>query len=325
MALLSSCYVMPPLTKTETKRITTPYGPEDILVDSFHTPYRLLASCSARRPTEPDTSAIISVNPANDEVKALPRIHEPEWLNFNPHGFDLCKVGEKQFLFVISHDDQIRHCSYVVKYELQHDSLFFINAFIDPLIISPNAIRALPDGSFFFGNDAGKRNSKLDLIFARRRGSMIYGDGNGHFQLAAAHLAYANGIQVDEKHLYVATTRQNKVFVYDRIGAELRNRSTLATTRAFDNLRWATDGTLLAPAHIRIFRFAKHFSHPELPSPSIIYKVDTSKLNVAMKKIAIAFADDGRQISTCSTAVQLGGYYYLGQVFEPFVLKVSVK
>jgi hypothetical protein len=64
-----------------------------------------------------------------------------------------------------------------VQYELKNDSLYFLNNFISGLIVSPNDVCAMPDGTFYVTNDS-KHTAGLALLFEKlfrtRSSTIVY-------------------------------------------------------------------------------------------------------------------------------------------------------
>jgi len=315
---LAGCSVIPPLSHYPAKKIVTGYGPEDFVLDTSAGYKRLLVSCNARRPGQPHLGEIYEVNLQSELSLPLKRTGDPDSLELNPHGISISKTGDATFLYVISHNDKKKR-HFIVKYQVLPASLKFEAIYSHPLLVSPNALNANPDGSFWVSNDAGKRGNKMEMLFGLKRSKVVFFDGKGKWSIAADKLAFGNGIVNLGKTAFVATTRQNKLFEYTiNPNGKLTNRKTIAKITGQDNLRF--DGnSLLVAVHLRPMAFVRHAYHAEKKSPTVIYRI-----NLKDYKKTLVYSDDGTQIIAGSTGLIVDGYLYIAQIFEPFILKVKL-
>lgn len=324
LCVLSSCAVLPKNTHNSAYRIPTGAGPEDLVLDTFTVEGRLIISCNAHRLREeaPQGDIYMLDLEADSLVSAvLPRLEEPEGLDFHPHGIYLTpdERNEHYYLFVISHNDKEKKHS-VIKYELLEDALVFQQEYQNPLITSPNSVAALPDGSFYITNDLGKRGSTWQALMKMKTGSIVYCTADGQCATAANKLGYANGLLLQDKHyLYTTTTRQGKVFRYVlEYNGNLLDRQKVGKMNGGDNIRF-DDDDLIGTAHVRILKFAKHFKKAHKKAPSVVYRI-----NPETQERTVLYANDGEQISAASTAVVYKNHLYIGQVFESYIVQVPL-
>ena len=329
------------------QQLTVGAGPEDLVLDTFLTEPRLLISCDARRPSEPQSSGIWSLNLASSITVELPRYGEPESLVFHPHGIDLVRQplpidvaapGDGALrpsqeeavplLYVISHDDD-RDVHSVLVYQVFADHLQYLRSWTDPLLNSPNALTVLDDGTLLVTNDSGKRGNRFEALFKRKKSTVVaWNARQNRWWVAAERLAYANGIVCRGNEVYVATTRQSRIFSYRWDGEQLRDQRELARIPGADNLRW--DGNdLLVAGHPSILAFVRHAGSAKKKSPVQVWRIATAPaaqpapaaLSAAPERI---YANDGSAISGAATALIWSGKLYLSQVFDPFVLVVEL-
>lgn len=317
--VFAGCASIPENTIMPYKKIITGKGPEDLEIDSSAGFPRLLVSCNARRKNDAYFGEIVAVNLLNDTARILTRIGEPKDLNFNPHGISITNDGKQAYLYAISHDDK-NNKHYVVKYLIGKDSLIFIRAYTNALLVSPNAVAANNNGSFWVGNDCGKRGNKMEYIFKIKKSNVLYCDGKENWKIAADKLAFANGIVIKDSIVYLATTTQNTLFRYIvKPDGTLTKREIIVKIKGQDNLRfWGNE--LLLPVHLRSFAFIKHATNEKKKSPTVVYLIDPIK-----KTKKIIYSDDGRIISAGSTALVYGKYLYIAQIFDDFILKAELK
>lgn len=331
LAALAGCVALPKDTHSQYEKIPTGAGPEDLALDLLGSDSaRLLISCNDHRLSGKNKDKrtpngnIYSLVLDRAELRAepMPRVGEPEGLDFHPHGIYLCpdSIGSKQYLYVVSHDKP-GNKDFVYKYEVGSQALHFVRAYQSPLIYAPNSVAALPDGSFYIGNDKGKGKGGgglFELLFRLRRSDIVYCDAQGNCVRVANKIAYANGLYIQDNHyLYLAATRHNRLFRYTIAhDGNLLDRQTVAKVVGGDNVRMDAEGNLYVAAHLRDLAFLAHYNKPENRSPSVLYRIapDGSKTPV--------YAGRGEQISAAATGLPYGDYYYIGQVFEPFIIRV---
>lgn len=300
-----------------TKEIKTVDGPEDLLWDNLSGRNRLLVSCDERRPDSPPKSEIVAVDLMTDEVEILSRENEPISLKFNPHGFYLISKDDKDWLYIINHYKDGSNINSVLVYEVFSDKLVFNKEYKDKLMISPNEICVLSDGSFYFSNDKGGENLILENLFNKFGGSLIYCSENGLCSYADKNLAFPNGLEYRDGMLYLATTRNNALFRYNVAkDGMLSNKTKINNINGMDNLRWSNEELTVA-VHPDELAFVAHSLNSNSKSPTHVYLI-----NPKSGKSRLIFKDNGRKISGGSTAIVINNILYIAQVYEDFILKV---
>ncbi len=305
----------------ETKRILTGPGPEDFVVDTFTTAPRLIVSCNERRENRPQYGEIIAIDLELERPMVLPRLNEPQGFLFNPHGIDLIHKMGKTFLLVVNHQDEISpHDHQIVIYEVNENFITFQDILkTNKLLVSPNDIATRSDGLIWVSNDASKRNARLEVILSLRK-SFILGIKSGENFVAVNKLAFPNGVLLTDSVAYFTTTRQNKVFMamLDNQGKAIK-KIVIAKIKGGDNLMQA-NGKLYTTSHSKPLKFVKHMKNPDKKSPTGVFEIDP----VAQTTRQI-YHSNGEEISAGSTALVLGDYLYISQVFDAFILKVKIK
>jgi hypothetical protein len=296
------------------KQIKTGPGPEDIVLDAGNN--RMLVSCNERRSGMPHVGEIYAIDLTTDEATILPRNNFPN-IPFNPHGFDMQTVNGINYLYVIDHFNDSSATTAIVQFKINASNLEFVRAYTDSLLISPNDLTVMPNGSFYFSNDKNSRNI-LDLLTDPRNGSVGYCDGNSIWKKVDSHLSYPNGLYNENNKLYLATSRNTALYTYDvQPDGSLQNKFTLSTINGIDNIT-ANGNELIAAVHPDLIKFALLSLLPENLSPSRTYSI-----NKQTGEARMIFDDDGSTITGSSTAVVHGSSLYLGQVFGEFVLKIE--
>lgn len=308
---LGGCVALPKEHQQIDKVIRIGYGPEDAVLNTYRNDgvTHILLSCNSRRKNEPDYAEINDYNPTNQTMSPIKRI-EPDFVHFNPHGIDLVKVKDSIILLVVNHYHQQKQNS-ILRYLYRSDTLFFINQIIDPLITSPNAVTGFSDGTLLISNDSKKTNSFDEVVLKVRKAHIVYWNGSQCSLATDEKFCYTNGITNRDGKVYLASTRQNKVWQFDYAAGKISNKEILASAVGADNLRFSGN-SLLVVCHLRPIAFLKHMNDSSKLSPTTVYSID-----LKTKERSVAYYDSGAQLSAGSTALVLNDTLYVVGVFDP--------
>lgn len=315
LALLVGCTAIPKAPLTGGTRIPVGPGTEDIVLDDFGDRPRLLISCEDRRHGDSAYfSAIVSYDLQSGQVDTLSRRECPADMRFGPHGLDLVQVGDRLHLYVVCHDERARK-HWVACFQVVGDELYWIRNYESPLLTSPNAVTALPDGSLYVTNDHQVRGSFKETFLRQKIAKIIHFNYDGKAQVAYDGLAYGNGITQRNGYVYAAATRGDAVFRLKMMpDGTLTEPTAIAKLKGPDNLRWDGDDLLVA-AHLRSFAFLRHAKDARKHSPSVIYRIKPGQ----MKPVPI-YAEKGEGISAAATGLAYKGRLYIGGVFDGWIL-----
>ncbi|MBW1710043.1 MAG: SMP-30/gluconolactonase/LRE family protein [Deltaproteobacteria bacterium] len=315
--LLTACGSLPTGQEYRCEPISSIPGPEDIVIDKWNNPPRLLVSSTDRR--NPDNPGqIYAVDLKTSGVKPLPRQGEMNGLSFHPHGLDIIQdQNGRVLLYVITHRREGQGAKHaVLVYAVEPDRLVLKKILEDPLLISPNDLAGQPDGGIYVSNDRSAKGGMLELALKLKRSTIVYYDGFGTWSIAAERLAMANGLAIAGGKLFVAATREDAIFSFIiQPGGTLSNKRLFASVKGPDNF-FVSGNNLLVGAHLNTLALMRHSGNPEKKAPSVIYQIylssgDTQPL----------FTDDGTKISGASVGVLYGDILYIGQIFDDFILK----
>jgi hypothetical protein len=292
--------------------LSSGYGPEDIVLDSIHTPPRLLVSCASRRSEYPVYGEIESIDPVSGSRLVLSRIGEPKGFAFRPHGISLVLSGEFQYLYVISHDDQNgKHP--IVQYQVDGNNLVLVRILETKLLVSPNALQAYPDGSLLVCNDAGTRNSMKEKILGQKLGNILFYDGRGNWSIVAAKLAMPAGLTGMGDQVFVSAALENTLFSFRLVDGQLSERKQVCRIKGPDNIR-IHNNKLIVTSHSKPIKFILHTRKKSQISPSLVLSIDPKT-----GKSEQLFYDKGNLISAASVALIFNNQLVIGQIFEPFI------
>ena len=301
------------IEKTYTQ-IVTAGGPEDIVLDSNNN--RILVSCDERRVGFLPHGEIQQIDIATSLVTTFTIVNLPS-IPFHPHGFDLQTVNGISYLYVINHYKDAAYTNSIIQFKVNQDNLEFIKEYKHRLLISPNDLTVLSNGSFYYSNDKNSSNL-LEILTNPTGGSVGFCDGNNTWKKVDSLLSFPNGLYNEANKLYVSTSRNYALFTYDiQTDGSLQNKSKLSGINGMDNIS-SNGNNLIISVHPDEIKFALLSYFPNTLSPSYTYAID--KQTGAAKLI---FSDDGSMISGSSTGVVINNDLYLAQVFDGFVLKIS--
>jgi len=317
IAAFTQCRQIPASPGPATERISVGPGPEDMVSDTLKGEIRLLVSCSSRRDSQESYGEVVAYYPGTGVMRSMIRMEEPPGIVFRPHGIYL--DGER--LYVISHEEE-PHDHPVLIYEVHGDALLFQEMIRSPMLHSPNALVTGPQKEIYVVNDSGKRGSILEKALRLKRANVIRLDkapgGTWSAREVAGNLGYPAGINRIGNRLYVGDAVLHRIHVYTISEQGLEPFSEIRDVKGVDNLR-IHNGQLLAPGHVKPFKFIGHVNNPEKHSPVEVFLIDPQTGGCTT-----LYANDGSIISAASSAIILGGSLYICQVFEPYLLRVTL-
>lgn len=312
--------------KKESETLLTPEkifigrGPEDIVLDIQNGTTRILASCNERVKNKPPFSEIVALNLETNQRTLLTRKSEPAFLKFNPHGFYLQIVNGKKLLYIVNHYKDDSKINSILVYELNGDEMTFKKEVRSDLMLSPNEVCALPNGSFYFTNDMGSDDLIYEQLFNKSGGSVVYCDTDGNCRYAEEKLAFPNGLEYKNQQLFLATTRNYGLFQYDILDdGTLTNKTKISSINGMDNIRWNNEN-LTVSVHPDEIAFVKHSTDEKFHSPSWTYLID-----IQNKTAKLLYKNGGYDISGGSTSIEVNGYLYISQVYGNYLLKVKLE
>ncbi len=313
-------------SKSNLYRIHTGPGPEDLVIDYWSGSPRLLVSCAERR-SEQIYGGIYAIDPLTKSTKQLRMSELP--VPFWPHGIDIQEIDGQVYLYAINHHEEEggswKH--EVLIFQVQDDFLELKELHTDASMRAPNDIHVLEDGSYYFSNWLGKQTEWQIIsagLFRRKSGSIGYYDKKSNsFSIVIERLRMPNGVVEADGHLYTALTTGNKVLKYKLENGQnpvLDKSCRFGKMIGGDNFFKDELGNLYLTCHTKPFRFFRHARDPRVESPWSIYKL--SPESCTEEEI---FTEIGSNMSGGTVAVRWKDHFYVGQVFEGFVLEVPVE
>ena len=301
-------------------------GPEDFAIDEMNGSPRLLVSSQERRLRDAKgemrySGAIFAVDlkGAKSLVPYKLGFRNRDDYPFHPHGIYLQKRGSSSFLYVINHALTTQHS--IEKYRVGRMELYFLERYRSELLVHPNDLVVSRQGDLYVTNDHLSSGFWAFVGDALRLGNSNVVHRNpqtGRWSLAASGINFANGVELDDKHLYVAALLEKSIHVYRRDPRSGRTGDLLREIEVgsgVDNLMWERPGVLITAAHPALFAFLDHVDSSENHSPSEIYRIELSR-----ERVQRIYADDGTQIDAASTGQIFRGRLYISGVFDPEIL-----
>lgn len=296
------------------------FGPEDFVFLEDKKIF-LISSHNRRNPELP--GEIFSYDLSSGSLRKVERLNEPDGISFRPHGIDFFNGH----IYAILHGADLRTTSWhaVAVYEWDGNNLIFKKLMQNERLSSPNDIAVYSDGIFFITNDSKNRGSFWELFFTLslgiKKGSVVACDINkDDCVYVQEDLGFPNGICVYKSQLFVSATLEDKIYRFDiKDDLSLSGKSSVAKVQGPDNLI-LFNNKLYVASHPSLWKFLRHSNSSDNISPSIGYEIDLESYDTKL-----IFSDEGSRISASSVILNVGGDLYIGQVFEPFLLRCETQ
>ena len=236
---------------------------------------------------------------------------------FYPHGISLYRVNQRKCrIFAVNHVDDDHT---IEVFDLIEGRLTHIARLRSDEMISPNDVVAIDEKRFYFTNDHGYLKGigrigeeYLGLPF----GNVVYFDGQS-FDVVADHIAYANGIIIDEERnlVYVASVRHFLVKVYQQIDkGGLVWIEDIDCGTGVDNISLSEMGRLWIGCHPSLLTYKSYSTGQRQFSPSEIISLDYK--GPGNFSITCEYVNDGSEMSASTVACPYGPYLFVGNVMD---------
>lgn len=352
--VLSSCAVYSPFGKDDIKVAETAlacvqvaaesdddfFGPEDIEAEVVDGKDRIYISASRRRGGYPRSGAIFIYDPAG-ETQPSPMVIKglPEG-GFAPHGISLFRTGGVTLLFAINHGAAKADTrDHVEIFRVENDHLVWVERIPDTEGTvrrheGLNDLVAVGPKSFYATMTGSAVQQSVAALFGASSGSVIYfGEGGYKADAAGGGLAFPNGIvariaEGQNSTVYVATSGTGSVLTYREMAPGTLKKveaGEISLRTSLDNLNRDGDGALLVGAHPNMLRFVAHAIAGRWRSPSQVLRIPLDRNGLPDRSgIAELYGNDGMGISASSVGTAVRGNLFIGQVFEPFILRCNL-
>ncbi len=235
---------------------------------------------------------------------------------FAPHGISMYRSGELYYITAINHTTS---GEFIEKFRLSKGVLTPIETYSDALMISPNDLVMINENQFYFTNDhkylSGFKKF-LEEYAGLKGGNVVFYDGK-QFKIAAAKIAYANGINysLTKDELYVSSPRNFQIYVFDAsTHGTLASKGIIKCGTGIDNLELDEEGNLWTGAHPNLLRFKAYSTNKRETAPSEILKINYR--SVEDYDIECLYLEDGSSMSGSSVAAPFGDKVLLGNVMD---------
>lgn len=305
------------IDKTQCRKVPTGPGPHSLLM--LPGEERLLVSSHDRRHFERHGD-IYEHLPGSGTMRKLPRLREPDSLAFRPHNMAVRQSGEDTLLYLINHDDDtpnsIQHS--VVVYAITADGLEFRQQLRHPLLSSPNHIALAPDGDIYISNDRRNGRSTMELALRQKKATIVHHRQGKGWRIVAEGLSFPNGVHAEQDRVLVSKTFGSAVLAYQRNGdGSLGKPRTVISLPLLDGIFPSLSRSVhYTISHASLFDFLQHKRNGRHASAATIHAV-----NADTGASSVIFSDDGLLISGLSAVIETRNAFFLGQSFEPFLLR----
>lgn len=294
--------------------VVVPPGPEDVVLLNPVGRDALLVSCDDRRSPFQHSGSLVEVDVVTNDVRVL---HRPdETSSFHPQGLAL---GED--LYVINHP--AKGLSEVLRFGFMDDGTLSPKgvvgekSFVRCCPSLANDLVVLPDGDLLLTSSSllcGTKDGILRYDRAADHWSMFDGNPPGRFP---------NGIHVHREHVYVSFSMSKDVYRYRWRGPDPVSSVELVATGVhggdnFGGILGSKDRFLLSSHRSNIAFGIHRFIRPFCATNSF-WEFDVTKKS----KRRVVLEDGGRfPVSSASVAVRTRDSLWIGQVFEPCLLRI---
>ncbi len=303
------------------RNIESPQGPEDIEYDRRN---GLLFVSASPRPHDNGEIGGIYVLDIAAGSNSLKLVSEGLPFRFLPHGISVYSRNNIVRVFAINHAG----LGSVEVFDWANGVLKHLKTIEDQSLLNiHNDLVADGPMSFYVTIEQGSKGKFLRAIETYSRlafGKVLYYDGE-KFSRAASGLHMANGILIhpDGRHLLVSQMLGLTISVYNILspGALVKSHE-IRLEMGPDNLSMAEDGALWVAGHPNLFKIKSHMEDHQKLAPTQVVRITSPLENPTQE---IIFSDTGAKISGASTAVPVGGRFYLGSIFTAQFLECTLK
>lgn len=258
---------------------------------------------------------------------SLKNLTEDFKIPFAPHGISIYKTSYGYKVIAINHTPTGHQLEV---FKLIGNSLIHEKTISDPALISPNDVVMVDENNFYVTNDHGYTagiGKFAEEYLGLSVSNVVYFDGE-KFSTVADGIAYANGINYDEKRklIYVASPRKFTVKVYSQLhDGTLEFIEDIACGTGVDNIELDEEGVLYVGAHPNLLHFKAYATGSKETSPSEIITIHyTGKGDYTVESI---YTNDGSAMSASTVAASFGNNVLMGNVMDSkmLILRKEVK
>jgi sugar lactone lactonase YvrE len=309
-------------------------GPEDF--EYLLQEKGLVVSSLDRRAPEHSTGGLYWI-----DLTKLPeeQVTEPIVTNypadFKPHGLSFQPTEEGGRLFVISHPERGEwpHMIEIFSLTSSADGTHewkHIQTLTDELLISPNDLVALPDGSLFISNDfqdlgGGIAGLFVDTLLKRKRAPLVYYDGTEFTDLDANVISSAGITAVkegDREFLYrdmMEKGAQKLEIHWDQPGKpRVELVETIHLNSGADNFTVDEEGAVYVATHHSYGLLLDHADDENALSPTQIFKI------LPNGESTLIYANQGEEISAGSVGAVVENRLFIGQIYNDGILSCPI-
>lgn len=313
-------------------RIKGAIGPEDF--QYLKASNALVISSHDKRDFEKHTGRLywmdLSVPVEQQRVVAINTSYPKD---FRPHGISFVPSETGGTLYVISHPrkGKHRHTIEVFSFNASDNKWKHIKTLRSELLISPNNLVALSDGSLFISHDnfdlGGSFSQALDAIFGRERAPITFFDGK-KFHDFKNPATLGNGVlyfrQREKDYLYRAASVANALIKFrilrkDNKIVGLKRVAKIDLKTGPDNLLADSSGNLYTAGHFAPGLLLDHEEDAKVKSPTQVLRI------TPQGKVTELYSNRGEEISAGSVALPINKRLYIGQVYDEGILSCPLK
>ncbi|MCB1140072.1 MAG: hypothetical protein KDK23_15025, partial [Leptospiraceae bacterium] len=239
---------------------------------------------------------------------------------FHPEGMDVVDSGGAHFFIVANHARKDQHAIEV--FRIERTTLTFLTRYRHQFFEYPVDIAALGSEEFYVLNRrsaSGLENVAMSSLFLGS-GSLVYVNGNQFFRvLGSLKEPSALSLSPDQSRIWINLEGSSSTRVYQRgSGPELEPVARLSLPSAPGRGAFLDSSRYLVTGIPSKWDLSRHESNASNLSSSQVFRLGTSD-----GSIAIAYQDQGQEISGAYGIAVRGNQIFLGPRFDSFVLACS--
>lgn len=247
--------------------------------------------------------------------------------DFHPHGISLYRAPDGSLtLMAINHRMDKTNTIDIFSVSVAGGAakLTEVGSIGSGMLVSPNAIAAVDQDSFYVVNDHTSKTALgrwLDDNLIVPRANALYFDGV-KFTEVAAGLNFPNGaaLSADGHYLYVPEAYPRALLTFERnpFSGQLKQVSALDIPSNLDNARVAANGSIWVGSHPKTYAMDAFRSDPTKPAPSEIFRVSVA--NGIPQSATPVYVNMGQQIGGSSVGAVADGHLLIGSPIDTKIL-----
>jgi hypothetical protein len=253
---------------------------------------------------------------------------------FSPHGLGILTDPEDPSTLLIAAVNHKRKGSVIEQFTLRKGTKVAKHyATVKlPELNAPNDVQPLSKNSFYATNDISNEGVlKVVEKYGRQPWGYVVHYDDGVTRKVAKEISYANGITMHKDKVYVASTSNRHLRIYERKDDDgLKLLDIVELGQLADNINVDQEtGAIYVAGHQNGFKFLDFVKNPAAKSPSVVTKVvpnnDEDQFYGKKYKASEVYVDDGSNLSAATVAVVYGDKSVVSGIYTKGIMVCARK